>query len=403
MQRAPATRLVLGTAQQVLGRAASATATFVALALAARALSPESFAALGAYLALWAILDVAIDGGSMSASLRAFSADPRVGASAIRRAHALRAALLLPSLAVVLWIALHDEPSFTPFALIASASLGAHLLAPATLPLHRELRFRAIAGARGAGAWLVALLVAFLYSRGDSAPGSYLCAFGVGAVASATIAWCAAPRVSSEERIELPLGPWLAEAAALGAAALARTAYFWIDALLVRWLAPESEAGGYHAAYRLFNVALLVATYASASALPLFAARGGAPSAELVRVGRGLALFGALLALGVALGSSTLLALAFGDAYLVAAPALCALAPAIAAIHVSAWLLTRLTAAKRSRAIAGISFAALALNLLLVLWWIPLYGALGAAAATSATELAVLALAFAAVRKGGRR
>jgi O-antigen/teichoic acid export membrane protein len=401
--RAQALRLALGTAQQVLGRAASAAATFVALVLAARALSPEGFAALGAYLALWAILDVAIDGGSMSASLRAFAADPRVGASAMRRARALRAALLLPAFAVVVWIALHDDPSLTPFALIASASLGAHLLAPATLPLHRELRFRAIAGARGAGAWLAASLVALLAALGETAPGSYLCAFGLGAIASATIAWCAAPRVSSTESLELPLGPYLAESAALGLAALARTAYFWIDALLVRWLAAESEAGGYHAAYRLFNLTLLVATYASASALPLFAARGGASSEELARVGRSLAFFGVLLALGVALGSSTVIGLAFGDAYRVAAPALCALAPAIAAIHVSAWLLTRLTAEKRSRAIAAISFAALVLNLVLELWWIPLYGALGAAAATSATELAVLALALVAVRKGGAR
>ena len=376
----------------------------MALALAARALSPENFAILGAYLALWAILDVAIDGGSMSASLRAFAADPRVGASAIRRARSLRSALLAPAFLAILFGALREDRGLAPWIVLASLSLGAHLLTPSTLPLHRELRFRALASARGIGAWLVALLVALLAAAGCRDAGPYLCAFGLGTTASALLAWWASPRPTTEDAaLELPARPWLAEAAALGAAALARTAYFWIDALLVRWLAPESEAGGYHAAYRMFNLALLVATHASASALPLFASRSGASEKELSRVGKGLAMFGIALALGVALFAPSLLALAFGDAYASAAPALRALAPAIAAIHVSGWLLTRLTAERRSRAIAAISFAALALNLVLELWWIPRYGAFGAACATSATELAVLALALVAVRKRGTR
>ena len=286
----------------------------------------------------------------------------------------------------------------------ASLGLAAHLLAPATLPLHRELRFRVIAFARGTGAWLTALAVIALAAAPCRSPGPYLCAFALGSVANALIAWRAAPRVepTSPPR-SIDLRAYLAEAFALGAAALARTAYFWIDALLVRELAGETEAGGYNAAYRLFNLALLVATYAGASAMPLFAAAREEQRAELARLGRALACGGLALALLVAALAEPLLELPFGAEFAPAAPALRALAVAIAAIHVSSWTLTRLTAEGRSRWIAALSFLALGLNLGLDLWWIPSHGALGAAWATSATEVAVMLLAFAAPRRAGAR
>lgn len=396
--------LAAGTAQQILGRAASALATFVALALAARALAPEGFAAVGAYLALWAILDVAIDGGSMSASLRAMSLHPALASTAIARARAVRAALLPPAYLIVVLCAAREEPALCLWVLGASLGLAAHLLAPATLPLHRELRFRAIAFARGAGAWLAALTVIALAAAECGAPGPYLGAFALGSVANALIAWRAAPPVvPSATPCAIDLRAYLREAVALGGAALARTAYFWIDALLVRELAGEAEAGGYNAAYRLFNLALLVATYAGASALPLFAAACEEQHSELARLGRALALGGLGLALAVATLAEPLLVLCFGADYAPAAPALRALAVAIAAVHVSSWTFTRLTAEGRSGVIAALSFVALALNLALDLWWIPSHGALGAAWATSATEVAVMLLALAAPRRGGER
>lgn len=398
MPRGGLTRaLAEGTLLQILGRLASAAATFGSLALAARALPLEGFGVLTFYLALWAILDVFVDAGSMTTSLRWASRRPADEAAAYASALRLRVHTAPVAFLVATLFASAEPPRVDRLELLlANAVLFGHLLTPATLPLLRQLAYRPLVAARVLGTLLTLGIASLLELRGDAEATEFLLAFGVGQLVQTWIAFRLSPRMAHASH-RLERRRWLREALGLGAAALARTGYFWLDALLVRELCGAEEAGRYNGAYRLFNLALLLAVYASSTALPLLARDAAEDRSLVLRLGGGIAAAGIAIATLLALAAPWLLTTAFGPDYAAAAPSLQALCPGIAAVHLSSLALTRLTAQGRARAVATLSFVALGTNAVLDLLWIPAHAGLGAAWATSCTEGLVAALALLAV------
>ena len=182
---------------------------------------------------------------------------------------------------------------------------------------------------------------------------------------------------------------------------------FRVDMLLIPAVAGRAALGVYSVAYKLFEPALIVPGVVLAATFPLLARRGagGADAAGAV-LAPTLGLLGGLgaaAAAGLALLAGPIVGLLYGAPYAAAAPVLAALAPALLPLFLNYGLTHALIALDRTRAYAALMFAALVANLALNLALLPALGLLGAALATGATEVVVLAGCVLALGRGARR
>jgi O-antigen/teichoic acid export membrane protein len=167
--------------------------------------------------------------------------------------------------------------------------------------------------------------------------------------------------------------------------------YFRADLLLLTALVGFGAAGIYQAAYKVFELALVIPGAANAAAYPVISAY---LSASRMRAARAYQrLLGGMLALGLPLtallfvGASPLIHVLYGRAYLTAAPMLAVLAGAVLLSYVNAAPITVLSALPRQAALTAVTASGLVVNLALNLVLIPRFSGQGAALAMIASEV----------------
>lgn len=379
-----------------LGRLWGSGCTLLTLWILAEPLGVDGFGRLTFYLAMFLVLDSAVDLGTGQAALRTGSERESQLGPVLVRARGVRlvlgvAAALCTSAAA--WLA--GEPGAGWIAL-ASLYPITHVLELSTLALRSQIRWGRLVGVRATAAGLSLAAVLGLHAWGERRPAVYLAGIAAGSSLGNGLLHLVCRRFLPPTRgvNPAPLRPFLRLALPMGLAALCQQLYFWQDNLILRANQGDTELGPYNLAVRCMSYAILLSVYASSAALPWLtrqAAQGRLPQA----VGRLVPPLLTPAALGVALAwpwAEEILGL-FGEQFRVAAPSLRWLLLAALCVYVGAPCLTGVVAMGRSGMVLAIAGAALLFNLVLNLAWVPAEGALGAARATCLTEAAVAALA----------
>ena len=191
------------------------------------------------------------------------------------------------------------------------------------------------------------------------------------------------------------------EAVPLWLSGLLAMLYFRSDIVFVRYFSGDAEVGAYAAAYRIFEATLVLPSAVMAVAFPrLVRARGaelGARGAtrrvtplEIQLLALLLAL-GLVVAAGISLADDRIVGLLLGATFDRSIPSLRVLALTVPTMFVSFALCYFVIARGLERGFAKVLGAMLALNVGLNLTLVPRRGGVGAAWATLATELALIA------------
>jgi O-antigen/teichoic acid export membrane protein len=185
------------------------------------------------------------------------------------------------------------------------------------------------------------------------------------------------------------------------------TLFFQLDAVMLEQMRGAREVGWYSAPVRVLEGLSLVPRilgYALIPTLAAFHVQAPEKVTELYRRGtKYLLVVGLPIAAFGALASTPFMVFLFGPEYAPSARAAQLLIPAAAFMFLSNLGETTLACVNRWATIVVVSTAALALNVVLNLLWIPAYGFVGAAWATLATEGAYFAMTAGALHVYGHR
>jgi O-antigen/teichoic acid export membrane protein len=201
-------------------------------------------------------------------------------------------------------------------------------------------------------------------------------------------------RGKAEGAPAIGIGALLRQAAPFGAVALAQSLYTRLDILLLGQMATTAAVGLYSVAYKPTNMLVYFGSTVAVALFPLLAQppRPGT-MVPFQRAMRGLGAAGPAMALTLSGLAGPLLQFLYGSEYVSAAPIFVVLAWS-AAMN---WLYAPLGIALQARGQERWWLASLLFGLLLNaagnFWAIPRWGAVGAAAATLASEMALLVLA----------
>jgi O-antigen/teichoic acid export membrane protein len=173
------------------------------------------------------------------------------------------------------------------------------------------------------------------------------------------------------------------------------TVYAQLDVVLLQLFKGFQMVGWYSAANRFIDAVAWIPQSAMGAVFPalsMVAAEGGRQLAfAFEKSYKMLALVGLPLAIGIGITAGSLIHLAAPTGFDRAIPALQILAPSVALLFVNNAFIYTLTAMNRQLDFTRLSLFALAVNIGLNLVLIPLYGYLGAAAASTLTEVALFA------------
>jgi O-antigen/teichoic acid export membrane protein len=164
--------------------------------------------------------------------------------------------------------------------------------------------------------------------------------------------------------------------------------YYRVDVVMLKSLAGNAPVALYHNAYRLLEAFLMLANMAALSALPALSSRRsdrtafGTLAEKLLRV---LIVGGLLTASVGAAASHALMPFLFGAPYAQGGPVLALLFASAAPFFINA-LTVDVWTVRNPKRLAVWYMGLLVLNVLLNVWWIPLWGPSGAAAATLVCE-----------------
>lgn len=180
---------------------------------------------------------------------------------------------------------------------------------------------------------------------------------------------------------------------------------FNFDLIYLRYVAGSSDAGHYAAAYTFVAFTANLSLAWSHSVLPALARLDGKPRERDALYGTTLAL-GFAVTLPVAVGgilvSTPLVRLVFGDGFGPAADALRWLLPAVPLSALREVATAALVSSPGGeRRLLRINAVSVAINVLLVVPVVPVYGMVGAAAVTVLTEAVRLGMALHAARRAG--
>ncbi len=163
--------------------------------------------------------------------------------------------------------------------------------------------------------------------------------------------------------------------------------YFRIDVLLVELWAGTEAVARYNAVFRLIDALRLFPAAVMAVALPTLCTAG--TLGMLARVSAGVTAFAIVVAACLWATAGWVVPTLFGNHYAGAAPAFRILALTFPLLSLNLALTHQLVGWQRQRAYAAICATALAVNLALNAWLIPVLSIEGAAWATLGTELCV--------------
>jgi O-antigen/teichoic acid export membrane protein len=397
-------RSIALVAYKALADTAGKGSLFLITIVAARRLSPWEFGAFGLGTTMGWMLAVATDFGVQMHLARAVARTPHAAPALLHTWWRLRVAATavgLTALVAVLLAARVDVRLAVPIALFAAvyAVTGlVELLNYFYRGISRsDVESTLTLGQRGA---TLALGMAALAWR----PDVNVLAAAMLAPAVATLVWSTAfaQRAASHVAHEsAAIGPraidhhFLRDVFPIGVGLVLSALYFRIDVLLVElWVGVEAVAR-YNSVFRLIDALRLFPAAVLAVVLPaLCRAEDLQP---LVRVAAAVTAFGVAVSGVLWIGAEPLVSLVFGATYAGAAHAFRILALSFPLLCLNFALTHQLVGWNRQRAYAAICAAALAVNLALNSWLIPMLSIDGAAWATLGTELSVTAGCVAAL------
>jgi O-antigen/teichoic acid export membrane protein len=221
-------------------------------------------------------------------------------------------------------------------------------------------------------------------------------ALGAGA---ALVADCGRPRFAPQRWRSIRAT--IVEALPVGLGALVSVLAFRVDVYLLAALRGEASVGLYSSAYRVFEATQAFPAVLMTVVFPRLAAvRGEAGATSSIRRQSlvALALVGLLVTIAGTSSARFIVEKLFGHSYSDAAAPLAVLCLAAPIMYVNAFLTQELIARGRAGAFARGATLALAVNVAANLLVIPRFGTVGAAAATIASEIALLCVCLAASR-----
>jgi len=390
-----ARRVWRGTGLQVAAKLWGGACGFLALYLIAHHLPEEAFGRYTFYLAIFVLLDSLVDMGTSHIVVQRTAGDESALPAVLLAARRLR--LGSAGLAAVLVagsVLVCGEPGGWWIVLAGLYPLTHALELPAVV--FRNRIAWGIPVAIRIGIHTLRLGLVLLLVRFDAAgAGPFLVAAAAGsALANVLLFFAARPKLPSRARSTRPSEGLFRAALPLGLAGLCQQAYFYVDNLFIRAIEGDVELGHYNAGVRILSFTILIAVYATHTALPWFTrshARGEL-SRAVGRIGQPLfALSG--LGAGLMLPWTERILSIFGPDFPSAGPALRWLLGAAVMIYASSVLLTAVVAVGESRSILIVAAAGLVVNLVGNAWLVPQRGIEGAALATLLTEGAVAILA----------
>ncbi|HVS19015.1 MAG TPA: oligosaccharide flippase family protein, partial [Planctomycetota bacterium] len=379
------------TLLQAAGRVWGATCTLTLLWLAANALRLEDFGRFTFYLAVFAWLDSLANMGTGQVAVQWTAADRERPADVLATARRVRLAagglgVVLVAASALAW----DEPD-AGWIVLAALYPVTHALELSTTVFHNRIAWGVPVAVRAVASGLSLAGVVLLAARGETRPALYLVAVAAGSTVGNLLLHAASRRLLARDRRgaarPVPLGGFLRAALPLGLAGLCAQTYFYVDNLFVRAWRGDDELGLYNLAVRFLSALIMLAQYASLSALPWFtrAHARGELGAALARLAAPVFVL-ACLAVGAIWSMGDTLLHLFGPEFTAAAGALRWLLGAVLAIYLGALALTAVVATGSVRAPLVIAAVGLALNVALNALLVPRHGIDGAAAATLATE-----------------
>jgi O-antigen/teichoic acid export membrane protein len=245
--------------------------------------------------------------------------------------------------------------------------------------------------------------VAWLASAHSEQPALYLVAVAVGStLGNFALHFAARPQLPRAAVGMKPARGVFSASWPLGLSALCAQAYFYVDNVFIRAMLGDAALGPYNVAVRIMSLFLMLAQYATLSALPWLTrcAQEGKLELAIARLGPGLFACAGLVC-GMVWPWSGMLLERLVPGSGVADASLHWLLLAVVAIHAGSLLLTAVVASKDNRAKLGIQLGGLALNIGANFWAIPRYGIEGAGMTTFATETFVACgAAWALSRRG---
>jgi O-antigen/teichoic acid export membrane protein len=173
------------------------------------------------------------------------------------------------------------------------------------------------------------------------------------------------------------------------------TIYAQVDVVLLQVLKGFQVVGWYSAANRFIDAVAWIPQSAMGAVFPALSLVAATESRRLVfayeKSFKMLAIVGLPLAVGIGLSAESIVHVTLGHGFDKSIPALAILAPSIALLFVNNAFIYTLTAMNRQLDFTRLSVATLAVNLILNVALIPPFGYLGAASASTLTELALFA------------
>jgi O-antigen/teichoic acid export membrane protein len=389
-----------GTSFQVAGRVWSVVCTLWIFRLASVSLERAAFGRFTFYLSLFTLLDTFVSLGTGEVAIQRTAHDPSAVGAVLLAARRIRiVAGIVGALSVAALTFGFSEPG-AAWIVLACCYPITHALELSTLVWRNQIAWgkpvaiRAVASA-------ASLCAVFWLSRTSFAqPAMYLVAVAAGStLGNLLLHFAARPQLPTSPPGLEPARGIFDAAWPLGLSALCAQAYFYVDNIFVRAMLGDEALGPYNSAVKVMSFMIMIAQYATLSALPWFArcAQEGRLESALARLGPGLFAVAGLGAGIVWPWTGKILERLVPGAG-VAGESLQWLLLAVIAIHAGSVLLTAVVAIKDNRAKLAIQFGGLLLNIGLNFWAIPKYGITGAGMTTFATESfvacgAVLALA----------
>lgn len=391
-------RVVVGTSLQAGARLATAFIALATVALLARTLDREAFGRYSATIALFQVLDVLVDGGSLQAAVRMVAKNPRCARAAVKAAVRFRlatAALAIVIATILAW-ALRDPQ--VPWVTLASFAFFTHAAGVGVAVLHADIDYKQSESLRIVGSLIGLLATVYLVGIGARDAGSMLVAVYAGASLSNLMLAASVKSDIPPDGDAIDTKTFWRASVALGLGGVIRQAYYSANPILARALAGDLAGGRFAPAYRLSGFSILFSVYFGAAALPALVHLYHSDRLQFDRFVKKwsitLALLGATIAGAMYLFREELITTLFGAEYKDSAKVLQPMCLTTVIIYIGGFALTRLIAQGGDGAAIIISFAGLFVNLMTNLSLTSSFGAEGAAWASVAAEATVAAGAF---------
>jgi O-antigen/teichoic acid export membrane protein len=383
-----------GIARLAISRALTIVLQFFTLALMARVLGPSGYGLIAFGLALFVYIGLTNDLGLTILGAREHGTPDdlaRTRGALLGARVFLTAAVVVVVAIVLILFPLSAEGRLVGVILtlgFVSSSLNVRWV------MQADERFGSIALADGIGS-CVQLLVTVLFVRGPDDIGWAAVAVVAMPVTSTGILALRAglvrrvPVTLSRESIHL-----VRRAAPLGVALLATALYYSADSVLLGIFRGSDQVGYYAAAYRVVLACLAIPVVVHSVLLPVVArlqrTDPTSSTETLEGASQGLVWIALPIAVGTALTAGTVVRVVFGNAYEPSGPVLALLIWSCVTVSSNVPFAVLMLARNQDRRYMAVTVLGATVNLLANLMMIPIFGMIGAAVTTLASELIVL-------------